>query len=86
MFFHKLQKAQANQVQYDILLCLYNLLTDHGHDTLHPKCRHQQECLRPQKACPDLKGFNRRGLYRMKQFYETYSDDKFVTAVLSQIS
>ncbi|MCD8221590.1 MAG: DUF1016 N-terminal domain-containing protein [Clostridiales bacterium] len=22
---------------------------------------------------PDLKGFNRRGLYRMKQFYELYS-------------
>ena len=39
-----------------------------------------------QKAFPDIKGFNRRGLYRMKQFYETYSDDKFVTAVLSQIS
>ncbi len=39
-----------------------------------------------QKAFPDIKGFNRRGLYRMKQFYETYSDDKFVTALLSQIS
>lgn len=24
---------------------------------------------------PDLKGFTRRGLYRMKQFYETYSSD-----------
>ncbi len=23
---------------------------------------------------PNLSGFNRRGLYRMKQFYETYSD------------
>lgn len=22
--------------------------------------------------CPDIKGFNRRGLYRMRQFYETY--------------
>ena len=39
-----------------------------------------------QKAFPSIKGFNRRGLYRMKQFYETYSDDKFVTALLSQIS
>jgi predicted nuclease of restriction endonuclease-like (RecB) superfamily len=53
---------------------------------------------------PLLKGFNRRGLYRMKQFYEVYSDnefvsqvviknqnvdregDKFVSAVLTQIS
>ncbi len=26
-----------------------------------------------QKNEPELKGFNRRGLYRMKQFYETYS-------------
>lgn len=24
------------------------------------------------KENPSLKGFNRRGLYRMKQFYETY--------------
>lgn len=26
-----------------------------------------------QAAFPGIKGFNRRGLYRMKQFYETYS-------------
>ncbi|NMA04915.1 MAG: DUF1016 domain-containing protein [Acholeplasmataceae bacterium] len=25
---------------------------------------------------PNLKGFTRRGLYRMKQFYELYKDDK----------
>ncbi|WP_300122681.1 DUF1016 N-terminal domain-containing protein [uncultured Enterococcus sp.] len=25
---------------------------------------------------PDLKGFTRRGLYRMKQFYEVYRDDE----------
>jgi Uncharacterized conserved protein len=36
--------------------------------------------------CPDLKGFDRRGLYRMKRFYETYKDDEFVTTLLSQIS
>lgn len=35
---------------------------------------------------PEIKGFNRRGLYRMKQFYETYKDNKFVTTVLTQIS
>lgn len=35
---------------------------------------------------PGIKGFNRRGLYRMKQFYETYKDDEFVSAVLTQIS
>lgn len=38
------------------------------------------------KAAPTIKGFNRRGLYRMKQFYETYHDDEFVSAVLTQIS
>lgn len=27
---------------------------------------------------PELKGFNRRGLYRMKQFYELYSGDEIV--------
>jgi len=36
--------------------------------------------------CPEIKGFNRRGLYRMKQFYETYKDDEFVSALLTQIS
>lgn len=33
-----------------------------------------------------VKGFNRRGLYRMKQFYETYRDDEFVTPLVTQIS
>ena len=33
-----------------------------------------------------IKGFNRRGLYRMKKLYEIYADDEFVTALLSQIS
>lgn len=39
-----------------------------------------------QDAFPGIKGFNRRGLYRMKKFYETYRDDEFVTTLLTQIS
>jgi predicted nuclease of restriction endonuclease-like (RecB) superfamily len=35
---------------------------------------------------PEIKGFNRRGLYRMKQFYETYKDDEIVSPVVTQIS
>ena len=35
---------------------------------------------------PGVKGFNRRGLYRMKQFYETYKDDEFVSPLVTQIS
>ena len=38
------------------------------------------------KENPGVKGFNRRGLYRMKQFYETYKDDEFVTPLVTQIS
>ena len=38
------------------------------------------------KENPGVKGFNRRGLYRMKQFYETYRDDEFVTPLVTQIS
>ena len=38
-----------------------------------------------QKNYPELKGFNRRGLYRMKQFYETYASMKFVSPVVTQI-
>lgn len=37
-----------------------------------------------QSAFPGIKGFTRRGLYRMKQFYETYSGDEFVSALLTQ--
>ena len=37
-------------------------------------------------ANPGVKGFTRRGLYRMRQFYETYKDDKFVTPLVTQIS
>ena len=39
-----------------------------------------------QENCPGIKGFNRRGLYRMRQFYETYSGNEFVSALLTQIS
>ena len=35
---------------------------------------------------PTIKGFNRRGLYRMKQFYETYRYDEIVTPLVTQIS
>ena len=38
------------------------------------------------KKAPLIKGFNRRGLYRMKQFYETYKNDEFVTPLVTQIS
>ena len=34
---------------------------------------------------PELKGFSRRGLYRMKQFYETYSKSTIVSPVTTQL-
>ena len=39
-----------------------------------------------EKNYPDLKGFNRRGLYRMKQFYELYEDEEKVSTLLTQLS
>lgn len=39
-----------------------------------------------QEAFPGIKGFNRRGLYRMKKFYETYKDNEIVTPLVAQIS
>ncbi len=36
-----------------------------------------------QSKLPELTGFNRRGLYRMKQFYETYTDKQFVSTLLT---
>ncbi len=38
-----------------------------------------------QKEFPGIKGFTRKGLYRMIQFYETYKEDEFVSTVLTQI-
>ena len=35
---------------------------------------------------PTLKGFDRRGLYRMMQFYETYKENEIVSTLLTQIS
>ena len=35
---------------------------------------------------PTMKGFTRRGIYRMKQFYETYKDNEIVSTLLTQIS
>ena len=35
---------------------------------------------------PTLKGFNKRGIYRMKQFYETYKDNDIVSPLVTQLS
>ena len=39
-----------------------------------------------QDTFPGIKGFNRRGLYRMKKIYETYKDNEIVTPLVTQIS
>jgi predicted nuclease of restriction endonuclease-like (RecB) superfamily len=38
-----------------------------------------------QKNNPELKGFNRRGIYRMIQFYDTYVETLIVSAVRTQL-
>ena len=35
---------------------------------------------------PNIKGFNRRNIYRMIQFYETYKDNEIVSELGTQIS
>jgi len=35
---------------------------------------------------PEIKGFNRRGLFRMRQFYETYANNPKVSALLTQLT
>lgn len=39
-----------------------------------------------QQKFPGIKGFNRRGLYRMKQFYEACAGNEKVSALLTQVS
>lgn len=36
------------------------------------------------KNYPELKKFNRHGLYRMKQFYELYKDNEKVSPLVTQ--
>lgn len=38
------------------------------------------------KQYPNLKGFTSRGLYRMKQFFETYDGNQIVSTLLTQLS
>ena len=35
---------------------------------------------------PDIKGFTRRNLFRMRRFYETYRDEEKVSALLTQLT
>ena len=39
-----------------------------------------------QEQFPGIKGFNRRGLYRMKQFFETYAGNEKVSPLVTQLS
>ena len=39
-----------------------------------------------QELFPGIRGFNRRGIYRMKQFYELYRDNAIVSPLLTQLS
>ena len=39
-----------------------------------------------QEMFPGIRGFNRRGLYRMKQFYELYRNNAIVSPLLTQLS
>lgn len=38
------------------------------------------------EKCPTLKGFDRSGIYRMKQFYELYKDDEIVAPLARQLN
>lgn len=35
---------------------------------------------------PSLRGFNRSGIYRMKQFYETYKDNEIIAPLVRQLT
>ena len=39
-----------------------------------------------EKNHPEIKGFSRRGLYRMKQFYEIYAGTEIVSSLMTQLS
>ena len=39
-----------------------------------------------QKQFPGIKGFNRRGLYRMRQFYELYAGNEKVSPLVTQLN
>jgi len=39
-----------------------------------------------QATAPEFKGFTRRGLYRMRQFYETYRNNPIMSPLVTQLS
>jgi predicted nuclease of restriction endonuclease-like (RecB) superfamily len=38
-----------------------------------------------ERRYPNLRGFTRRNLFRMRQFFETYTKDEIVSALLTQL-
>ncbi len=51
-----------------------------GEGTVDKLAKYLERCI------PDSKGFNRRGLYRTKQFYEAYAGSRVVSALRTQLT
>ncbi len=78
----KAVNAELIQMYWDVGACLSDLCaqSEFGDGTI------DQVASFIARENPNIKGFNRRGLYRMKQFYEAYRGDEFVSPLVTQIS
>ena len=61
-------------------------ISEQSTDTKYGDAFIQKMADKKEEKYPDLKGFNRRGLYRMKQFYELYKDNLIVSPLVTQLS
>ena len=67
-------------VGYILVFCTIKIRAAYGDGYIDALSKYIQD------RFPGIKGFNRRGLYRMKQFYELYAENEKVSPLVTQLS
>ena len=87
-----IENARANafrKVNEELILMYWNvgrLLSEKAKDASYGDGYVEALASYIQDNFPGIKGFNRRGLYRMKQFYELYDGNEKVSPLVTPLS
>ena len=83
-------RSNAYQNVNEELILMYQrigkYLSDHSQNASYGDSYIDSLSKHIQERFPGIKGFTRRGLYRMKQFYELYADNDIVSPLVTQLS
>lgn len=83
-------RSNAYQKVNEELILMYQrigkYLSDHSQNASYGDSYIDSLSKHIQERFPGIKGFTRRGLYRMKQFYELYADNDIVSPLVTQLS